>query len=97
MDFGDKEADPIGSRVELLTPGGTVAGCYQLEEPGLLKLTHVYGADGEAIPGFQPGEPLTVRVNGVTATTEPLTWQDDKAPHLINIATDIRLFIPLVR
>jgi len=61
---------PVGARVEMLTPGGEVAGCYILEEPGVLKMTHVYGAEGTTIPGFSTGDPITMRVNGVTATTE---------------------------
>lgn len=82
-----------GSRVEVYTPRGEVAGCFTVTTPGQYGFLTVFGADavgdaGEALPGFRDGEPIEVRVDGVTVEIdEPLTWQDDKSTHRLNLET----------
>ena len=97
--LGDQPA-PAGSRVEVLTPRGDVAGCLVLDKPGVISFMQVYGEDTTAptpIPGFRDGEELTFRVNGVSVETEALLWRDDWAPHTITLKVDrIQLYLPLV-
>ena len=55
-------AAPTGTKVELLTAAGEVAGCFVVEQPGLYGMVFAYGADKEAtpaIPGFAEGEEIT--------------------------------------
>ena len=80
---------PVGTQVEVLTPRGEVAGCFVVERAGQYGLMHVYGADDSAeppIPGFREGELLDFRVNGTPANASvALAWQDDKAPHRVDL------------
>jgi hypothetical protein len=95
---------PAGTRVEVLTPRDEVAGCFVVEQAGQYGLMHVYGADPTAappIPGFKEGEPLRFRVHGVeVAPPEPLAWQDEKAPHRVNLVVEVerpyRVYLPLL-
>ena len=93
------QAAKPGSIVEFVTPTGTVAGCGLVREDGLLPLTHVYGADG-GVPGFDRGEPIAVRVNGVRAElAEPLSWEEDRDLHPVTVRTagyDYYQYLPLV-
>lgn len=91
---------PAGSRVEFLTPRGEVAGCGIVMEDGILPFTHVYGADSGEAAGFAEGELIYVRMNGMDLA-EPLdfTWQDDKAPHGIDVAVDVdglKIYLPAI-
>jgi hypothetical protein len=88
---------PTGTQVEFITPRGEVAGCAVIEEEGLLKLTSVFGADS-GVPGFESGETMQVRLNGVPGNlAEPLIWQDDKDLHQISVSMDwLKLFLPMV-
>jgi len=91
---------PVGSRVEVLTPRGDIAGCFVLESPGGVGLMHVYGADDTASPpinGFREGETLVFRVNGIPVVTAPLMWRDDWSPHPVSLEADhIHIYLPLV-
>ncbi len=99
------EPAPAGTRVEVLTPRNEVAGCFVVEQSGQYGLMHVYGADltaNPSIPGFQAGEQLRFRVNGIEVMpTRPLAWQDDKTPHRIDLGVMAgqphRLYLPLVK
>jgi len=97
--LGDLPA-PAGSRVEVLTPRGEIAGCFVLEKPGVVGFMHVYGEDATADPpiaGFRDGEPLAFRVNGMLVETEPLTWHDDWASHAVALQVDVmQIYLPLV-
>ncbi len=91
----------IGTRIDVVTPRGEIAGCFVVEQVGQYGLMHVYGADGTAeppIPGFQESELLDFRVNGITANASiVLSWQDDKAPHEVNLdATVHSVYLPLM-
>ena len=82
-----------------------MAGCFIVETAGQYGLMHVYGADPTAsppIPGFKAGEALQFRVNGIEATPkESVAWQDDKAPHRVDLSLDVawshHLYLPLVK
>ncbi len=95
---------PPGVLVEVLTPGGDVAGCFRVETAGQYGLMHVYGLDDagpSSIPGFAEGEALRFRVNGVEITPDqPLVWRDDKAPHQVNLnieaADFFRSYLPSI-
>jgi len=92
---------PVGTRVDVLTPRGEVAGCFVVERAGEYGFVHVYGADDTAeppIPGFQEGEPLDFRVNGIPANASvALSWQDDKAPHEVDLdVTLYPVYLPLI-
>lgn len=81
----------VGSQVEVYTPRGEVAGCFLVTTPGQYGFLAVFGADtasdaSDALPGFQDGEPIEVRIDGVTvALAEALTWQDDKSTHQLDL------------
>jgi len=91
---------PVGSRVEVLTPRGELAGCFVVEKPGLVGLMPVYGADARATPplaGFQEGEALAFRINGMPVEAAALTWQDDWTAHAITLQGDgVQIYLPLV-
>jgi hypothetical protein len=92
---------PVGTRVEVITPRGEVAGCFIVDEAGRYGFMPVYGEDGgdPPIPGFREGEPLILRVNGwlVESAAAP-TWTDDKLPHRVDLAVTVpyRLYLPLM-
>ena len=57
----------MGTRVEVVTPRGDVAGCFTVEDIGQYGFLTVYGEDASAsptIPGFRADEPIAVRVKG---------------------------------
>ena len=89
-----------GSRVEVVTLRGEVAGCFTVQHEGLFGLMPVYGEDttlNPPLPGFRPGEPLTFRVNGLPAETpNTLFWQDDKEPHAAEVQATRRVYLPLI-
>jgi len=92
---------PAGTRVEVVTSRGEVAGCFVVVRAGQYGLMHVYGADNTAQPpigGFQEGEPLRFRVNGIPASTSIApSWQDDKAPHRVDLNVGLYpLYLPLI-
>lgn len=97
------EPAPVGTHVDVLTPQGDVVGCFVVDTPGKLSLTHVYGADDSVsptIPGFKPGETLTFQVNGLPVTETTIDndiWADDKTPRYVELhATSHPLYLPLV-
>jgi hypothetical protein len=84
------EAAQPGTWVEVLTPRGELAGCAEITKPGILALTHVYGADSYGTPGFLPDEALIFRVNGLQVlTATSLNWQNDLASHQVELTTVI--------
>jgi hypothetical protein len=92
---------PLGTRVDVVTPRGEVAGCFVVERAGQYGFVHVYGADDTAeppIPGFLEGEALDFRVNGIPANASiGLAWQDDKAPHEVDLEAMIHsVYLPLI-
>jgi hypothetical protein len=92
---------PIGTRVDVVTPQGEVGGCFVVEQAGQYGFMHVYGADDTAeppIPGFREGELLAFQVNGIPANASvALSWQDDKAPHEVDLAATIHsVYLPLM-
>ncbi len=96
----NEQPAPVGSRVEVLTPRGDVAGCVALKTPGIISLIHVYGEDDANSPpiiGFREGEPLTFRVNGIPLETDPVVWHNDWSPHPISLQADcIQVYLPLI-
>lgn len=92
---------PVGTRVDILTPRGEVAGCCVVTDAGLYGMTDAYGADDSAsppIPGFADGEPVTFRVNGWQArTSEALSWESDLTPHRVDLSVTVRQeHLPLI-
>jgi hypothetical protein len=90
---------PSGMIVEVLTPRGEVAGCGIISEGGRIPLIQVYGADEHATAGFQPGEAMFLRINGISLT-DPLDipWQDDKSPHFVQSTVEpLRIYLPALR
>jgi len=96
----DGAAAPAGAVIEIVTPRGEVAGCTVVREGGGYGYVHVYGEDptDPPIPGFRPGEPLAFRVNGRPVAALPaLAWQNDRAPHAVNLGMDGRpVYLPMV-
>jgi len=92
---------PVGTRVEVITPRGEVAGCFIVGETGQYGFVPVYGEDqgDPPIPGFREGDPLTLRVNGwlVESAAAP-PWTDDKSPHRVDLAVTVpyQLYLPLM-
>jgi hypothetical protein len=93
----NKTLAPVGTRVEIRTPRGELAGCALIAEPGLLALTHVYGAENESA-GFREGEPLSFYVNGLRATSDaPLAWSNNREINPIHLSGDERTtYLPWV-
>jgi len=93
---------PAGSRIELVTPGGEIAGCIDTTASGFYGGVFAYGADETAtprIPGFAEGETIGVRVNGIPVQTETvLQWSDDKTLQTIDLTLDAawNLYMPSV-
>lgn len=91
---------PPGTVVEVLTPRDEVAGCFVVWRPGDYGYARAYGADNgdPPIPGFQRGEVLRFRVNGVLAEASiDLTWASDLAPHEVDLAVDTHpAYLPLI-
>lgn len=93
---------PVGSRVDVLTPRGELAGCFTVDITGLYGFLPVYGADNgnPPLPGFADGEPMTLRVNGqVVELSEPLLWRNDKQERQIDLSATVeerRFFLPLI-
>jgi len=90
-----------GTKVEIVTPRGDVAGCFVVQNAGQYGLMHVYGEDETAtpvIPGFRTGEPLRFRVNGKEAVpSTTLLWQDDKEPHTVDLNVQLQhMLLPWV-
>ncbi|MCX7689067.1 MAG: hypothetical protein N2045_13975, partial [Fimbriimonadales bacterium] len=91
---------PAGTRVEIVTPRGDVAGCFVTRQAGLYGYVQVYGEDHSPplLPGFRLGEPLAFRVNGLPAIPMgTMSWQDDLSPHAVNLnATRNEVYLPLI-
>ena len=92
----------VGSRVDVLTPRGELAGCFTVDTTGLYGFLPVYGADNgnPPLPGFADGEAMTLRVNGqVVELAQPLLWRNDKQEHLLDLSATVeerRFFLPLI-
>ncbi len=92
---------PVGARIEAMSSGGTIAGCFVVQKTGQFGLMHVYG-------GWDPtqsdettskeGEEILWRVNSVAAQSDvSLLWQSDLSPHRLNLATTMKpLYLPLI-
>jgi hypothetical protein len=82
-----------GTVVEAVNPRGDVVGCFVVHTDGSYGLMRIYGEDASAqppIPGMRPGETVAFRVGGQPATASPLLqWQDDKAPHRVDLNTGV--------
>jgi hypothetical protein len=91
---------PAGTRVEVVTPRGEVAGCFRTDASGQFGILHVYGEDSTAdppIPGFREGESVSIHINGVPVEGVDITWHNDRELHEVQIETTIRsFFLPLV-
>jgi len=89
----DAVAAPAGSVVEARSPRNDVVGCFVVTSAGEYGAMFVYGEDTSVsppVPGMQPGEPVTFRVNSVSATANPtLTWADDKAAHRVDLTATL--------
>ncbi|PDV97123.1 CARDB domain-containing protein [Candidatus Chloroploca asiatica] len=100
----DGAAAMVGSRVEAYTPRGDMAGCFTVTKAGQYGFLTIFGADSTAdgLPGFLDGEPIHLRVDGVTIElNEPLIWQNDQFTRRLNLemTTPDRtlLYLPLIR
>ncbi|MGB5051468.1 MAG: CARDB domain-containing protein [Caldilineaceae bacterium] len=92
----------LGSRVDVFTPRGELAGCFTVDSAGLYGFLPVYGADNgnPPLPGFADGEVMTLRVNGqVVELAEPLRWRNDKQERRVDLSATVaerRFFLPLI-
>ena len=77
--FINGQPAPTGTLVQFVTPRLEVAGEWIIDETvGMLKTTHVFGVDGLGTPGFYPGEPIGVYINGRKADFfQEITWQNN--------------------
>jgi hypothetical protein len=91
---------PAGTRVEAVTPGGEVAGCFAVQAAGYFGVMPVYGADADGItPGFREGEAIAWRVNGQEATGPELTWANNKEVHQVRLEVSragSRAYLPVI-
>ncbi|RLC76238.1 MAG: hypothetical protein DRI61_13645 [Chloroflexi bacterium] len=91
---------PVGTKVEVITPRGDVAGCFIVRHAGLYGYVHVYGEDESdpPIPGFRSGEPMNFRANGFPATPSvAITWDNDLTPHAVDLSLTVhRVYLPVV-
>lgn len=82
-----------GTVVTAESPRGDLVGCFVVGAAGLYGFMPVYGEDltaNPAIPGMREGEEVIFRVNGALAVPSiHLGWQDDKAPHRVDLAAGI--------
>jgi hypothetical protein len=87
-----------GAWVEAVTPRGEVAGCGVITEAGTLAFTHVYGTDSYGTPGFNAGELVTFRINGLPAASSTVvTWQDDLVSHPVELSGVVfDLYLPVI-
>ncbi len=79
---------PAGTVVEVLNASGSVAGCSIVRHAGHYGYMHVYGQDAKDMPGpgFQAGDPLTIRVNGAPVSgSVDLQWANEPTPHQIDL------------
>lgn len=71
---------PSNATIRAYDPDGTLAGLYQLDEPGLYGFLHVYGDDPltPADEGAEPGDELTFFIDNrqVDTSQNPIVWQD---------------------
>lgn len=92
----------VGSRVDVLTPRGELAGCFTVDTTGLYGFLPVYGADNgnPPLPGFADGEAMTIRVNGqMVELAQPLLWRNDKQERQVDLSATVeerRFFLPLI-
>ena len=75
-----------------LNPRGDVVGCFEVTMLGLYGYMRVYGEDttvSPPVPGMRAGEPVTFKVNGECADTDPspVLWQDDKRYHAVDLTS----------
>ena len=78
----------VGDQVEAVTPRWEVAGCFTVTTAGQYGFMPLFGSDG-SLPGFQPDEPIILRVNGrAIVLPETLFWQDDKSTHRLDLGVD---------
>jgi hypothetical protein len=89
---------PAGTVVQIVTPDGAIAGAAITEKSGVLPYTHVFGDPKGGANTFQPGEPLTFRVNGLLADTDvQLSWSMDELYYQVNLASiQTSVFLPLI-
>ena len=90
---------PLGTRVEIVTPRGDVAGCFVTQHAGLYGYVMAYREDPTAppIPGFRSGEPLRFRIDGaIAAPATPIDWRSDRTPLAVDLAvTRLRVYLPI--
>jgi hypothetical protein len=91
---------PVGTRVEIITPRGEVAGCTIVRYAGQYGYVHVYGEDSSTppVPGFREGEPLAFRVDGRPALpATAVAWNNDLEPHVVDLIVDSsQIYLPMV-
>jgi len=87
-----------GTKIEIVTPRGEVAGCRVVTQAGIMGMTHIYGAYEDTVSGFEPGEELSFRLNGIPVQSDPvLVWQGDMEAHPVMIeASWPTIYIPFV-
>jgi hypothetical protein len=94
----DGAAAPSGSRVDIITPRGEIAGCFVTQHDGVLGYTRAFGEDrsigGE---GFRAGEMLSFCINGRLAfSTAPIEWRSDLMPVAVDLTvTSLRVYLPI--
>ena len=87
---------PVGTRIDVLTPRGEVAGSCIVSQGGVIQYTHVYGVDKDEQGGFHEGETMEFRVNGFLVEAVPgMTWSSDLSLHAVQLDLTIQtIFLP---
>jgi len=83
----DGAAAPAGTLVEAYSPRGDKVGCVQVSIPGFYPYMRVYGQEGTT-PGMRNNEPVTFKVGGHLATTDPtpVIWFNDWDQHQVSLS-----------
>ncbi|MFH5886412.1 T9SS type A sorting domain-containing protein [Halalkalibaculum sp. DA3122] len=87
----NEEPAPRGTVVQVFDPDGVLCGIIVTEERGRFGPMRVYGDDPgtEVDEGAEPGDPLTLKVNGVEAVPEEpekLVWAEQEERILLDIS-----------
>jgi hypothetical protein len=84
-----------GTKIEVLTPQGELAGCFTVQQGGRYGFMHVYGADALGTAGFSDAGALHFRVNGQEVLpAKPIHWSDDKVPHRVDLGGPMKSDLP---
>lgn len=94
--LGESPGMPAGTRVEVLTPEGRVAGCATTGMAGEYGAVAAFGADGDT-PGFHHGDAILLRINGKALRNTGLVWINDARIHRADVPGEYGLYLPSIQ